>query len=49
MNTSKSVRLTPDMFGSDTDFDFGQITSMKISFDGSADGEIIMDNIGIYH
>ena len=33
----------------DTDFDFGQITSMKISFDGSADGEIIMDNIGIYH
>ena len=45
----QSVRLTPDMFGSDTDFDFGQITSMKISFDGSADGEIIMDNIGIYH
>jgi hypothetical protein len=45
----QSVRLTQNMFASDTDFDFGQITSMKIIFDGSADGEIIMDNIGIYH
>lgn len=45
----QSVRLTQNMFDSDADFDFGQIKSMKISFDGSADGEIIIDNIGIYH
>ena len=45
----QSVRLTRNMFDSDTDFDFEQIKSVKISFDGSADGEVIMDNIGIYH
>ena len=45
----QAVRLTREMFGLDTGFDFGQIKSMKIVFDGSSDGEVIIDNIGIYH
>lgn len=45
----QSVRLTPDMFGSDADFDFGQIKTMKISFDGSSDGKVIIDNIGVFN
>lgn len=40
------VRLTPDMFDTNTGFDFKQVKSMKISFDGTTDGEVIMDNIG---
>ncbi len=43
------VRLTPDMFGSGTEFDFGHVKKMKIYFDGSSYGEVIIDNIGVFN
>ena len=45
----QSVRLTREMFGSDTGFDFGQIRRMKILFDGASAGEVIIDDIDICH
>lgn len=44
----QQVRLTQNMFDTNTGFDFGQIKSMKLCFDGATDGEVIMDNVGIY-
>lgn len=42
------VRLTQEMFDSNAGFDFGRIKTMKISFDGAAEGEVILDNVGIF-
>lgn len=44
----QQVRLTKDMFDSNTGFDFGQVKSMKLLFDGSSDGEVVLDNVGIF-
>lgn len=45
----QQVWLTKDLFDLNADFDFGRIKGMKIYFDGSTDGQVILDNIGIFH
>jgi hypothetical protein len=45
----QQVILTQNMFDQDTGFDFGRIKGMRIIFDGSDDGEVIIDNLGICH
>ena len=44
----QTIRIDREMFDAGSDFDFGHVKSMSISFNGSSEGEVIIDDIGVY-
>ena len=44
----KTVRISPSDFADAGDFDFSTVTAISVSFDGSENGRIIINDIGYY-
>lgn len=44
----QTVYITPDMFEDTENFDFANVTAIRIYFDGSEDGSVIINNIGYW-
>ncbi len=44
----QTVIISPDMFEDTENFDFREVKSIKIYFDGSEDGSVIINNIGYW-
>ena len=42
----QTVSVEPSMFEESENFDFSKVTSIRIYFDGSVDGSVIINNIG---
>lgn len=44
----QTVRIRPSDFDTGTEFDFSSVTAITVSFDGSENGHIIINDIGYY-
>ena len=44
----QTIRIVREMFDTGSDFDYEHVKSMSISFDGSSEGEVVIDDVGVY-